>query len=63
MRHYTGREKQSPNRLDALVWALHELLISSRQNDPMSGFDPAIHMVMPRQTRRRGEYGAYIIPE
>lgn len=62
MRHYTGREKQSPNRLDALVWALHELLISGRQNDPMSHYDPAIHESRP-QTRRRGEHGPFIIPE
>ena len=55
MRHYTGKEKQSPNRLDALVWALHELLISSRQDDPMSSYDPAVHESMPRKSRRRGE--------
>ena len=52
MRHYTGKEKRSPNRLDALVWALSELLVGEK-NDPMSHFDPEKHMSLPGPTKRR----------
>ena len=52
MRHYTGKEKQSPNRLDALVWALTELF--KKEDDSLPHFDPKVHVVM-RPTRFRGE--------
>lgn len=53
MCHYTGKGKQSPNRLDALVWALTELFLTPK-NDPMSHFDPEKHESPPQKTKLRG---------
>ena len=49
MSTYTGTEKQSPNRLDALVWALTELF--KKEDDTMSHYDPQVHKSPARPTR------------
>ena len=53
MTTYTGKGR-SPNRLDALVWALTELFLRPK-NDSMPHFDPRKHESPPRKTRLRGE--------
>lgn len=54
MTTYTGKGKRSPNRLDALVWALTVLFLVD-EKDSMPHFDPKKHESLPRKTRLRGE--------
>ena len=55
MTHYTGDKKErSPNRMDALVWALTELMVKPEESTPH--FDSTRHLVKLRKTQFVSEY-------